>query len=526
MNLETLGATSPINAIHFELHSMVQGSFSHNLIVPQQHLDTYIILAIEEGEGVLVWNNQEHHLLYGTCFLIDPDSNIEIKNVKNTNLCLWLLTFSVHSTINPSSAYLKSGEFCVPSFESLIRGFKGIAKHQNDREVLEQMANHSRFQKVIGGLLPHIGHNKTTESSRQAVSEIIAQLKENYQEDVSVEELAARAQISNRRFTHWFKLLTGTNVSGYMTTLRMNQAKQLLLSGGRLQEIASTVGYRDEFYFNRRFKQTVGISPGQFIRNHKKKQINICAMSCLGHLLALGIRPAAAAKNLTNNYHLRELSSDIHKVNSIPFQLDEIANLHPELILAADQQDYDKLSKVAPTLLFSANEHKPPALLRMLGETFGKQNEAEQWILQYKRKTQRNRAKLAGIIPSHETFSAIEIRTDSIYVFGNYWCRGAYNLYDGLELAAPAIIQHEMIDKEAYRIISEEQLPLYVGDHLFLTVVDPVRFKQLSNTPWWKSMPAVSHNQVYQTNLLNFGVSDPISLYNQLDIQMKLLLAR
>ncbi|MFD1903399.1 hypothetical protein ACFSQ7_03480 [Paenibacillus rhizoplanae] len=77
-------------------------------------------------------------------------------------------------------------------------------------------------------------------------------------------------------------------------------------------------------------------------------------------------------------------------------------------------------------------------------------------------KTQRHRARLAAIYSRDETFSSIEIRSDSIYVFGNFWCRGAYNLYDGLELSAPVIIQQEMINKEAYRIITEEQLPLFL----------------------------------------------------------------
>ncbi|WP_341277947.1 helix-turn-helix domain-containing protein [Paenibacillus sp. FSL H8-0537] len=526
MNLNMLHATSPVNSLSFQLHGMLQGSYSHPLIVPQQELTTYTLIVVQQGEGVLTWNNEEHSLMYGTCFLLNPHCTIEIKNTDQSPLSLWILTFSIHTNESHPPSLLNAGEFSVPSFEALIRELKEIAKHQHTADAQEKMAAHNSFQKLMGSLLQHLGPHKKTENSRQAVLEIIAKLKENYQQDVSVEELARQAKISIRRFTHWFKLLTGTNVSGFMTALRINQAKQLLLSGGRLQEIADTVGYRDEFYFNRRFKQTVGISPGQFIRNHKKQQVNICAMSCLGHLLALGIRPIAAAKNLANNLHLRELSSDIHKVNSIPMQLEEIANLQPELILAPCQNDYDKLSTIAPTLLLSGNEHNPLSLLQMLGETFNKQQEAEQWIVQYNRKTERHKARLADIFASDETFSSIEIRSDSIYVFGNFWCRGAYNLYDGLELAAPAIIQREMINKEAYRIISEEQLPLYVGDHLFLTIVDPDRFKQLSATLWWKSLPAVKNNHVYHTQLEKFRVSDPISLHKQLDTQMKLLLAR
>ncbi|WP_339220936.1 AraC family transcriptional regulator [Paenibacillus sp. FSL H8-0332] len=526
MNLKMLHAVSPVNSLSFQLHGLLQGNFSDPIVVPQQELATHTLIFTQQGEGCLTWDNEEFSIMYGTCFLLNPHCTIEIRNSGQSPLSLWFLTFSMHMNQSHPPALLEAGEFTVPHFEVLVRELQEIAQHQYTADTLQQMAAHHSFQKLMGSLLQHLGPHQKTENSRQAVLEIIASLKENYQQDVSVEELARQAKISNRRFTHWFKLLTGTNVSGYMTALRINHAKELLLGGGRLQEIANTVGYRDEYYFNRRFRQTVGISPGRFIRNHHKKQVNICAMSCLGHLLALGIRPIAAANNLTNNLHLRELSYDIHKVNSIPMQLDEIANLQPELILAPCQNDYDKLSAIAPTLLLSGNEHNPLSLLRMLGETLNKQQEAEQWVVQYNRKTQRHRARLAAIYSRDETFSSIEIRSDSIYVFGNFWCRGAYNLYDGLELSAPVIIQQEMINKEAYRIITEEQLPLFVGDHLFLTIVDPGRYKQLSATARWKSLPAVRNNQVYHTPLEKFRVSDPISLHKQLDTQMKLLLAR
>jgi len=527
LNWNGFGDSRPVHTIYFELHHLLHSTAFPKNRIPRLQLDAYTLLVMEEGAGELQWNDEEYALMVGSCWMLDPDSLIEINSLSSQRVSFWLFSFSIQgNTAKPSTSYLHAGECQIPSTRTLLRMIREISNHQQNKTISQQMENHAKFQKLMRMILEHTEDQPTSESTRQAVLAIIEQLKDNFKADVSVEDLAAQAKISKRRFTHWFKQITGTHVSEYITSLRMESAKQLLLKGERLQDISGKVGYRDEFYFNRRFKQTEGLTPGQFVRNYIDKQAHICAMTCLGHLLALGIRPIAAAKNLTNSHYLRNLSLDIHRVNSIPYHLEEIADLHPEFILVSNEQECEELSAIAPTLIFSQNDHKPMTLLTMLGEAFNKQQVAQRLILQYERKTQRYRSELKGFISNEETVSVIEIRTDAIYVFGNFWCRGAYNLYDGLEMAAPAIIEQEMLNREAYRIITEEQLPLFAGDRLFVTVVDPVRYRALEKTFIWKQLKAVQKNRVYFIDPEHFAISDPISMHSQLDVQMKLLLAR
>ncbi|MBH5318839.1 ABC transporter substrate-binding protein [Paenibacillus sp. GSMTC-2017] len=529
MNLNQIGATYSVRNIHFELRGLLNREVSFNEGIPLQKINNSLLIAAQEGEGTLFCNNKEHNLQSNMVFILKPEDIVGITASNELGLSLWLISFSTHGAsdnltdILPTIKELNNSEFA-----SLLQSIMEIAMLRDVSSPTEQMDNHNHFQLLMRNIW-----NETSESvndiadehSKAKVSEIIEQLQLRFHEEITVHELAALAGISKRRFTHWFKQLTGKSLTDFITVLRMDHAKHLLLSGECLKDVATKVGYNDEFYFNRRFKQIEGISPGQF-RSNRIHPVNICAMSCLGHLLALGVRPAAVAKNLSNEFYLNKLSAEIHKVNNIPLDLQEISYLEPDLILVGNEQEYEKLSPIAPTLVFSQNEHKPFSLLRKLGETLGKGPEAERVIQQYERKTQRLKSRLKGLISSSETFSVMEIRPDSIYVFGNYWCRGAYNLYDGLGLSAPAIVQKEMIDQEAYRLISEEQIPSYAGDHLFLTIVDSDRFDRLSSERWWNELPAVKNDRVYETSYKEFAVTDPISMHHQLDIQMKLMLDR
>ena len=61
------------------------------------------------------------------------------------------------------------------------------------------------------------------------------------------------------------KKYIGMNYSEYLTYVRIEAAKQMLTnSDEKISVIASQVGYDDQFYFNRLFKRTVGISPGEY----------------------------------------------------------------------------------------------------------------------------------------------------------------------------------------------------------------------------------------------------------------------
>ena len=66
-------------------------------------------------------------------------------------------------------------------------------------------------------------------------------------------------------FIRSFKRYTGVTPLQYITTIRINKAKELLKdSGYSIQEIGSLVGYDNQLYFSRMFKKQTGCSPSQY----------------------------------------------------------------------------------------------------------------------------------------------------------------------------------------------------------------------------------------------------------------------
>jgi AraC-like DNA-binding protein len=71
----------------------------------------------------------------------------------------------------------------------------------------------------------------------------------------------ASAEAFRKRFTR----LQGCSPSQYRFQLQVEQASLLLRSGGMgLKQIASRLGFHDEFHFSKRFKAATGLSPSDF----------------------------------------------------------------------------------------------------------------------------------------------------------------------------------------------------------------------------------------------------------------------
>jgi two-component system response regulator YesN len=91
-------------------------------------------------------------------------------------------------------------------------------------------------------------------------------LRENYAGEIHLEELARRFHITASYLSRIFLKHAGQAPARYVMQLRINRAKYLLLHnrGLNIREIGEMVGYPDQFYFSRVFKNVTGRSPQGF----------------------------------------------------------------------------------------------------------------------------------------------------------------------------------------------------------------------------------------------------------------------
>ena len=93
----------------------------------------------------------------------------------------------------------------------------------------------------------------------------LAEMERRYRDLVSIDELAARANLSRSRFSHLFKQHTGVAPGRYLRDLRLDRARALLETTFlSVKEVMAAVGINDPSHFSRDFQATFGASPREW----------------------------------------------------------------------------------------------------------------------------------------------------------------------------------------------------------------------------------------------------------------------
>ena len=91
-------------------------------------------------------------------------------------------------------------------------------------------------------------------------------------EEISLNTVANIANVSSNHFSALFSQNMGQTFIEYLTSLRMNKAKELLrCTGMRSSEIAGEIGYKDAHYFSYLFKKTQGMTPSDYRKAREEK---------------------------------------------------------------------------------------------------------------------------------------------------------------------------------------------------------------------------------------------------------------
>ncbi|CAH0117699.1 HTH-type transcriptional activator Btr [Paenibacillus sp. CECT 9249] len=331
-------------------------------------------------------------------------------------------------------------------------------------------------------------------------------MDKHYNEPLSIGSLAQMANISPKYFVDLFKETYGQSAMEYLTDLRMNRAKRYLAeTDERLREIAIKVGYRDEFYFSRKFKKEVGLAPSDYAKNFRRR-IAANSPSMIGHLLALHVIPAAAPlhpKWTPYYYHVYHTKIKSHLKLTFPYtdrtfeaNLDQLSQDRPDAIIGTDglsPMERAKLEDIASCLLVPTDVDWREQL-RMTARFLHKEDRAEQWIGQYDRKVLAARTQI-GEAMGYDNILLLRIYRQDIHLYEN---RGLEEvLYRDLKLKPACRTDGGPCNAP----LAPERLAELNPDRILVVVCPEASSRRfwlaLQHSPEWRQLQAVNNGHVY-----------------------------
>lgn len=100
--------------------------------------------------------------------------------------------------------------------------------------------------------------------------------------EFGVSRMAKLCGISTRTLQRHFKQRHGMNVSDWLKTVRLNEARILLSTAGAVKEVAYTLHYKQASHFAREFKLRFGVCPHTLLGGSKWREL--AALSLVANL--------------------------------------------------------------------------------------------------------------------------------------------------------------------------------------------------------------------------------------------------
>lgn len=106
-----------------------------------------------------------------------------------------------------------------------------------------------------------------TADKQGAVERACAYMESRFDQDITLQEVADHVGMNSTYFSLLFKEKAGKSYIKYLTYIRIEKAKELLLAGKKVAEVSEQVGYHSYRHFSELFKKQTGVSPGQYKDN-------------------------------------------------------------------------------------------------------------------------------------------------------------------------------------------------------------------------------------------------------------------
>lgn len=99
---------------------------------------------------------------------------------------------------------------------------------------------------------------------KRIISEVMRLVEAHYAENIGLEWIAARVELSPGYLSGFFKRALGKSFTQYLTGVRMEKAREYLASTNmRIIDISTAVGYTNPSYFCLQFKKFFGVTANQ-----------------------------------------------------------------------------------------------------------------------------------------------------------------------------------------------------------------------------------------------------------------------
>jgi AraC-like DNA-binding protein/quercetin dioxygenase-like cupin family protein len=250
-----------------------KASFTAAHVFSRHTHDEYSIAVMEQGAPTVTCRGAAHLAPPGSFLLINPDETHEGRSANGRAYrMMYVQPSALARLLDHESLGLRSNYF--PLFRSPIVEDHSLAAeyvrlHRDlETEFLGALEAESRMLAFLTALIGRYADGRiVAPDSRHTplVQSIRQYLEAHFHEDLSLSDLSELTGVGRFSLLRQFSREIGLPPHGYLTQLRLREARRQLLAGKSPALVAAEVGFVDQSHLIKRFRRAFGMTPGQYV---------------------------------------------------------------------------------------------------------------------------------------------------------------------------------------------------------------------------------------------------------------------
>lgn len=227
---------------------------------------TYVV----SGEGEYIVNDARHIVRGGDLICVQKGCN-ESASVNSDDL---MDIYSVNAYVTDFLGNDLPLPFqivtSIGTRDDVIALFQELTATWLLRDSCYRLKARAIFMLILTRCYQLVYRNDYQSNMNSRIKMVMQHVIEHYAEPITVEDMAKMTRLSTLYFGTLFKKETGQTFRQYLTTIRLNQAENMLCSGMySVSEVAAECGFSDVFYFSKVFKERRGVAPSEILKSKK-----------------------------------------------------------------------------------------------------------------------------------------------------------------------------------------------------------------------------------------------------------------
>lgn len=244
-----------------------------------QHPDMFEICYLEKGRQIYEIESVEYSLKGGDLLLTKPNQIHGTSNYPESIGSLYWLILKSPTGNKPllgleqeESEKLYLGLMNAPHVR-----FPGNQRIQQNFRRLEtqcKLAPHPlqglHIKNCILSILLEVVTSSRIKNDQKLpadIARVMAYIQENIEEPLSIDELSEITGLSHSRFKHKFRQFIGSSPIDYINRLKIEKAKEMMLTTDIMKDIGYRLGYSSPAYFSFVFKKYTRMTPLEYYRS-------------------------------------------------------------------------------------------------------------------------------------------------------------------------------------------------------------------------------------------------------------------